>query len=126
VRLLVDSHVALWALEANPALGPRARSTLEQADEVFFSAVTPWELGIKRALGKVDFPDGLVEALTAAGFTGMPITVAHASLAPVLDPHHRDPFDRMLVAQARLEGLAIVTADGAFEPYGVELVDARR
>jgi PIN domain nuclease of toxin-antitoxin system len=125
VRLLVDSHVALWALEANPALGPGARSALEQADEVFFSAVTPWELGIKRALGKVDFPDGLVEALAAAGFTGLPITVAHASLAPALDPHHCDPFDRMLLAQARLEGLAIVTADAAFEPYGVELVDAR-
>lgn len=126
MRLLLDSHVALWALEASPALGPRARTALGSADQVFFSAVTPWELGIKRALGKIDYPADLVPALVAAGFVGLPISLAHSSLAPALDPHHRDPFDRMLVAQAKLEALVLVSADRSLAPYEVELIDARR
>lgn len=126
MRLLLDSHVALWWLEDSASLGPEARATLELADEVYFSAVTPWELGIKRALGKLDFPDGLADALTDAGFSELAITARHAEQAPALPPHHLDPFDRMLVAQARSESLSLVTADQAIEPYDVDLVDARR
>ena len=124
MRLLVDSHVALWWLDGNEALGPTARAELESADEVFFSAVTPWELGIKRSIGKLSFPDGMPEALQESGFLGLPISIAHAVAAAELPPHHRDPFDRMLVAQARAEALVLVTADRTLAPYGVRLLDA--
>jgi PIN domain nuclease of toxin-antitoxin system len=126
VRLLVDSHVGLWWLDDHPSLGPECREQLGRAEEVFFSAVTPWELGIKRALGRIVLPDGLTDELTAAGFTPLSITVAHAARAPVLPSHHHDPFDRMLVAQAQLEALTLVTADRLLQPYDVELLDARR
>ena len=126
MRLLLDSHVALWWLEGADDLGPESTALIESADEVRFSAVTPWELGIKRALGKLDFPDDLVAALEAAGFEALPITAAHADLAPRLPGHHRDPFDRMLVAQARAEALTLVTADETLRPYDVPLLEARR
>lgn len=126
MRLLLDSHVALWWLEAADDLGPECIALIESADDVCFSAVTPWELGIKRALGKLDFPDGLVAALEAAGFAELPVTAAHADLAPRLPAHHRDPFDRMLVAQAQLEALRLVSADASLTPYDVEVIDARR
>jgi PIN domain nuclease of toxin-antitoxin system len=125
VRLLVDSHVALWWLEGNDKLGPDTRRLLESADEVFFSAATPWELGIKRALGKLDFPDDLADALVAGGFTELPVSASHGELAASLPPHHHDPFDRMLIAQARAEALVLVTADRAMQPYDLELIDAR-
>lgn len=125
MRLLVDSHVALWWLDGNDALGPTCRAELEAADEVFFSAVTPWELGIKRSLGKLSFPDGLVDALQGSGFVGLSITSDHAVRAADLPPHHRDPFDRMLVAQAQAESLTLVTADRTLAPYDVQLLDAK-
>lgn len=124
MRLLVDSHVALWWLEANPSLGPTCRHFVERADQVFFSAVTPWELGIKKALGKVSFPDGLTDRLEAEGFEALSISGRHAEHAAALPPHHRDPFDRMLVAQVQLESLALVTADRALRPYDVSLIEA--
>lgn len=126
MRILLDSHVALWWLEGSGSLGPKCRELIELADEAFFSAVTPWELGIKQALGRLTMPDGLAEALIAGGFVPLNISVEHASLAPTLPPHHRDPFDRMLIAQAQLEALVLVSADGSFKPYDVEVVDARR
>ena len=126
MRLLLDSHVALWWLEGADDLGPECTALIESADEVYFSAVTPWELGIKRALGKLDFPDGLVAALEEAGFEALPVTASHADLAPTLPPHHRDPFDRMLVAQAQLEALRLVSADDSLAPYDVDRVDPRR
>jgi PIN domain nuclease of toxin-antitoxin system len=122
--LLVDSHVALWWLESNDRLGPESRRLLESADEVFFSAVTPWELGIKRALGKLDFPDGLAGALAAGGFTELAVSAAHTEVAANLPPHHDDPFDRMLIAQAQIEVLVLMTADRAMAPYDVESFDA--
>ncbi len=125
MRLLVDSHVALWWLEGNDKLGPETRRLLESADEVFFSAATPWELGIKRALGKLDFPDGLADALVTGGFTELPVSAAHGDLAASLPPHHHDPFDRVLIAQARAEALVLVTADRAMQPYDLDLIDAR-
>lgn len=125
MRVLVDSHVALWWLENNAKLGPESRRLLESADEVFFSAATPWELGIKRALGKLDFPDGLAGALVAGGFTELPISAVHSEMAAQLPPHHHDPFDRMLIAQAQIEVLVLMAADRAILPYDVESVDAR-
>lgn len=126
MRILLDSHVALWWLEDSDSLGVRSRRVIESADEAFYSAVTPWELGIKRVLGKLTMPDGLAEALASSGFVPLDISVDHAERAPGLPLHHRDPFDRILIAQAQLEALALVSADGSFEPYDVELVDARR
>jgi len=125
MRLLLDSHVALWWLDGNTAIGATCRSLIEQADEAYVSVVTPWELGIKRALGKLTMPDGLVDALEAGGFRSLAISADHAELAPTLPPHHRDPFDRMLVAQARLEALSLVTADQLLSRYEIHLVDAR-
>lgn len=124
MRLLLDSHVALWWLAGDSRLGSACSRTVAEADEVYFSVVTPWELGIKRALGKLDFPDGLVDELTVSGFTELPISAAHANRAPYLPAHHRDPFDRMLVAQAQLEVLSLVSADRALRPYEVEIIDA--
>ena len=124
MRLLLDSHVALWWLDAHPSLGAGARRAITGADLVHVSAVTPWELGIKRALGKLSFPDGLVDELGASGFEPLAVTVAHAERAPSLPPHHRDPFDRMLVAQAQLETLVLLTADRSLAPYDVEILDA--
>ena len=125
MRLLLDSHVALWWLGDDEQLARRARATILAADEVFVSVVTPWELGIKRASGKITFPEDLVPQLIAAGFEMLPIRAEHAVVAPGLAAHHRDPFDRMLIAQAQSERLALVTADKQFEPYDVELHDAR-
>lgn len=124
MRLLVDSHVALWWLDGHDALGPRSRDRIERADEVYFSAVTPWELGIKRSLGKISFPDGLADALTDAGLSPLDISVHDAEAAAALPWHHRDPFDRMLVAQARLHVLEILTADPALSAYDVDVIDA--
>lgn len=124
MRLLLDSHVALWWLADHDRLGPTSRAQIADADEVLVSAVTPWELGIKRALGKIDFPDGLVGALQDAGFAFLPITAAHAQRAPALPTHHRDPFDRMLVAQAQMERLVLVSADRSFRQYEVDILDA--
>lgn len=126
MRFLVDSHVALWWLSDDSRLGAEAMRALVTADEVFVSSVTPWELGIKRALGKLAYPDGLVADLVAGGFAELAISAAHAAAAPDLPPHHRDPFDRMLVAQAQLEVLVLVSADVAMRPYEVEVLDARR
>ncbi|MCY3577419.1 MAG: type II toxin-antitoxin system VapC family toxin [bacterium] len=125
MRVLLDSHVALWWLDDHVSLGVECRRQIEQADEAFFSVVTPWELGIKRALGKLTMPDGLVDALRSGGFIPLHISVEHAEYAPTLPNHHRDPFDRMLVAQAQLEALFLVTADEAFSAYDIELIDAQ-
>lgn len=125
MRILLDSHVVLWWLDDSAAMGPRCRELIRNSDEAFISAVTPWELGIKRALGKLTMPDGLVDELESEGFVLLSITAAHAALAPALPPHHRDPFDRMLVAQAQLETLVLVTADKALAGYDIERFDAR-
>ena len=122
--LLLDSHVALWWLDSHTSLGLTCRGQLESADEVFFLAATTWELGIKRALGRLAFPDGLADALESGGFVELAISAAHGERAPELPPHHHDPFDRMLVAQAQLESLVLVTADRALGSYEVELLDA--
>jgi PIN domain nuclease of toxin-antitoxin system len=122
---LIDSHVALWWLDGSDKLGPESRRQLQSADEVFFSAVTPWELGIKRALGELDFPDGLASALVASGLTELPISAAHGESAARMPAHHHDPFDRLLVAQAQIEALVLMSADRAMTPYDVDLLDAR-
>lgn len=121
MRLLLDTHVLLWWLAGDDALPPGMAVAIGDAgSEVFVSAATVWEISIKQALGKLDFPvDEISEILVAGGFSPLPITVEHARLAGALPRHHADPFDRMLVAQARHEGLTIATVDDSIRRYAV-------
>ena len=124
-RLLLDTHVLLWALEDSQALSVDARRSIaDTRNEVFVSAVSIWEMAIKRSLGKLRAPDNLADTVEEAGFAALPITLAHAEQAGMLPPHHRDPFDRMLVAQALAEGLVIVTGDALIPKYGVRTMPA--
>ena len=124
-RLLLDTHVLLWALEDSQALSADARQSIaDTRNEVFVSAVSIWEMAIKRSLGKLRAPDNLADTVQEAGFAALPITLAHAEQAGMLPPHHRDPFDRMLVAQALAEGLVVVTDDALIPKYGVRTMPA--
>ncbi len=124
-RLLLDTHVLLWALEDSQALSVDARQSIaDTRNEVFVSAASIWEMAIKRSLGKLRAPDKLADTVQEAGFAALPITLAHAEQAGMLPPHHRDPFDRMLVAQALAEGLVLVTDDALIPKYGVRTMPA--
>ena len=124
-RFLLDTHVVLWALAEPAKLGRPARAALEEAEnEVFVSVVSGWEIAIKRALGKLQAPDDLEAAIRMQGFDSLLITFHHAAQAGGLPPHHRDPFDRMLIAQAQAEGLVLVTRDSNIPRYGVRTLAA--
>ena len=120
--LLLDSHVLLWYLDTGPDLGADVRTRIDTEPQVFVSVASVWELRIKQTLGKLRMPDDLEAKLRAARIDPLFITLAHAWVAGGLPPHHRDPFDRMLIAQAQLEGLMIVTHDALFRPYGVPIL----
>lgn len=108
----------------SPSLGSTCVRSVEEADEVYVSAVTPWELGIKRSLGKLKLPSDMLGAIARAGFLPLAITPEDGECAAALPLHHRDPFDRMLIAQANLGSLAVVTADRQFDAYDVDMVNA--
>lgn len=121
--LLLDTHVILWYMEDNQRLGLEIRRTMEQAaPQVFVSIASVWEMSIKHALGKLQVPANLGQTLTATGVQLLAITLAHALAAGALPRHHRDPFDRMLVAQAQLNGLTLVTHDARMRPYDVTVL----
>ena len=122
MRVLLDTHVFLWWREANDRLGGEARHAVTEADVAFVSAASAWEVAIKVALGKLKIPGPLEPAVAESGFDQLPITFAHASAVAGLPPHHGDPFDRMLIAQALVEQLTLVTHDHRFEPYGIPIV----
>ena len=123
--LLLDTHALLWALADPSALRPEARESIASpANDVLVSAASVWEIAIKRGLGKLQAPADIGGAVTATNFVGLPITLADADAAGALPLLHRDPFDRMLVAQARRVGAVIVTADPVFATYGVEVLRA--
>ena len=125
MNLLLDTHVVLWALAEPAKLARPARSALEDAqNEVLVSVVSAWEIAIKRSLGKLDAPDDLESAIWMQGFEPLLLTFNHAEQAGLLPPHHRDPFDRMLIAQARAEGLVLVTRDSNIPRYGVHTLAA--
>ena len=122
MRLLLDTQIYLWFLADSARLSKAAKHEIQQADEVFVSAASIWEASIKAALGKLAVePTKLVEGILASGFTEMPIQAAHGVLASALPPHHRDPFDRMLVAQAMGEPAHLLTSDSLLSQYS-ELV----
>ena len=124
-RLLLDTHAALWALAEPRMLSGPARMAVEDArNEVFVSVVSGWEIAIKRALGKLQAPDNLEAGIEKQGFTPLLVTFHHAELAGALPPHHRDPFDRMLIAQAQAEGLVLVTRDADIPLYGIRTMAA--
>jgi PIN domain nuclease of toxin-antitoxin system len=127
---LLDTQSLLWWREANRKLGPRARSAIEiEAAGVFVSAASAWELAIKSRLGKLRIREPLdrwlPEAIASSGFLALNVTLRHAAHVWSLPDHHADPFDRLLIAQARLEDLTIVTSDTAFDDYDVRVLDAR-
>ena len=124
-RLLLDSHVLLWALSDVSRLREDARDLIADSDNyVAVSAVSVWELGIKAAQGKLSIPDDLVEATRQSSFSELRISFAHAKRAAALPAVHGDPFDRMLVAQAQIDRLEIVTRDRRLREYDVRLVAA--
>jgi PIN domain nuclease of toxin-antitoxin system len=122
-RLLVDSHVLLWHVLDDPRLKPEPTAAIEAEDaEVLVSVASLWEVAIKTGLGKLEAPEDLPERVQQLGFELLTITPEHAWRVRTLPAHHRDPFDRILIAQAEVERLPIVTADPAFEVYDVKVV----
>jgi PIN domain nuclease of toxin-antitoxin system len=116
----------LWWLDDDMRLGPSAREAIADPDtEIFVSAASAWEISVKRAAGKLEAPFDVGSALERNHFIELPIEVAHAVAAGDLPRHHTDPFDRMLVAQAQLEDLTLVTNDAEIARYGVALLDPR-
>ncbi|HEV8599407.1 MAG TPA: type II toxin-antitoxin system VapC family toxin [Gemmatimonadales bacterium] len=127
MRVLVDTHAFVWWLEGNPRLSRRARSVLErEGNEIFVSAATAWEIATKARLGRLPFaPDVAADvfgAIIGQGFQPLDITTVHAQRAGWLPGHHADPWDRMLIAQAQAEGLAVVSNETRFDEYGITRV----
>jgi PIN domain nuclease of toxin-antitoxin system len=120
VRLLLDTHTLLWWDEDR--LPGRVVATIQNADEVYVSAVTAWEIAIKSALGKLVVRGGVADAIADYGFTPLPVTVEHADAVRSLPRHHRDPFDRLLVVQSKIEDLVLVTRDPTFARYDATVV----
>lgn len=119
MSLLLDTHVVLWWLADAPELPDEIKDRLDQEPDVRVSAATIWEITIKQALGKITAPPDLPECVRDSGFRELPISFTHAITAARLPLLHRDPFDRMLVAQARCEGLTLVTTDQHCHQYDV-------
>ena len=123
MRLLLDTHALIWWDEGT-GLRPAAVRAIRDADQVYVSAVCGWEVAIKASLGRLRTKRAVADAVAESGFEELPVRLRHAEAVARLPRHHRDPFDRMLVAQALVEGLALVTRDRAFRPYGVKLLGA--
>jgi PIN domain nuclease of toxin-antitoxin system len=122
--LLLDTHVVLWWLADDPALSDEIKDRLDHEPDVYVSAATIWEVAIKQAIGKLSEPVGLPELIKASGFAELPISSQHAMSAARLPLIHRDPFDRMLIAQARDEDLTLVTRDSRCQKYDVAVLAA--
>ena len=117
-QLLLDTHVVLWWRANDSRLTLTAREAIAAASLVFVSAASAWEIAIKSALGRVRLPQSFADGAQQSGFIDLPISFQHAQAVEFLPAHHSDPFDRMLLAQAKVERLVIVTHDRRFEPYG--------
>jgi PIN domain nuclease of toxin-antitoxin system len=122
VSLLLDTHALLWWLAGEHLDTTVTERISDPTELVVVSAASIWEASVKEALGKLTVPEPLPVVVAEDGFETLPITLDHAQRAGELPPHHRDPFDRMLIAQAQIEGLTIVTRDHAFEAYDVHVL----
>jgi PIN domain nuclease of toxin-antitoxin system len=124
VNLLLDTNVLIWWLEESPRLDKQVRETIAGEPEVVVSAVSAVEIAAKVAIGKLRVPGDLAGQIAEQAMIELPVTVRHGLAVGQLPLHHRDPFDRLLIAQARCEGLTIVTADRAFAAYDVSIMPA--
>jgi PIN domain nuclease of toxin-antitoxin system len=123
LRLLLDTHVIIWALEEPARFRADTRAALENpANDLYVSVVSPWEIAIKHAKGQLAPPPDLLEELRRQSFAELRVSWEHGLAAGALPLHHRDPFDRMLVAQAQSEGLTIVTDDPKIALYDVKVM----
>ena len=124
-RLLLDTHTFVWSLSDVPRLAEGARSAIaDPRNDVFVSAITGWEIAVKRAKGRMTAPDNLLAMIEERGFTHLPLTFHHAEQAGKLPMHHRNPFGRFLIAQAQAEGLTLVTRDRCIPRYDVRTMAA--
>lgn len=124
MRLLLDTHVVLGELQGTRTVGARARDTIERADELLFSVVSFAEIGVKASIGKLVVPDDLREHILGSGLRILGLSADHGLALASLPLHHRDPFDRLLIAQARAAGLTLLSADARIAEYDVALIDA--
>ena len=123
MKLLLDTHIVLWWFENNPLLSAQARNAIgEGKNDVFVSAVSTWEMTIKKALKKLSFPDDIEERMRAHRFISLPITQAHTFAVGKLPRHHNDPFDRLPVAQADVEEMTLVTHDKQLQDYDITIL----
>ena len=121
-RFLLDTHTLLWWLIDSPQLGPRCREIIsDQRNQVFVSAATSWEISIKMSLGKLEAPEDMDSVVEDEGFSKLPISLYHGQCAGRLPAFHRDPFDRMLIAQAQAEGLILLSADEMITQYPLRI-----
>ena len=123
MRLLLDTHVVLWQLSGARSLGTRAHEAITAAGELAFSAVSFAEIGVKAAIGKLAVPGDVYEHVVGTGVRVLGLSPEHGLAVGSLPLHHRDPFDRLLVAQARHEGFTLVTADKRIQAYDVAVLD---
>lgn len=124
-RLLLDTHAFVWSLSNVTELNENARGAIANPrNDVFVSAITGWEISVKRAKGRIRAPYNLAALVSERGFTHLPLTFHHAEQAGSLPMHHRDPFDRFLIAQAQAEGLILVTRDARIPQYGIQTLAA--
>jgi PIN domain nuclease of toxin-antitoxin system len=125
MKLLLDTHALLWWLADDRRLGPKAREAIGDSDNlVFVSAASAWEIAVKRAAGRLDAPGSISEWIEQNAFGDLPIEVEHAVVSAELPPHHTDPFDRLLVAQAMIEDMTLVADDERLERYDVAILAA--
>lgn len=123
MQLLLDTHVLLWALSGDDRLAESAVDTIADGrNAVYVSAVSVWEAVTKQSLGKLRAPADLVAAIDEVGFRHLSLSLVHAGAVSELPRHHRDPFDRMLIAQARSDRLTLMTHDAAMQRYDVQLI----
>ena len=122
MNLLLDTHVLLWWQFEDPRLRANARTAIAEAEAVFISAVSAWEIAIKISAGRLHLPEPIKHAMEASGFRALSITFEHAAQVAALPRHHADPFDRMLIAQAQGEDLSLVTNDRRIGDYDVPII----
>lgn len=126
-RLLLDTHALIWWMNGSSQLGPLSKQLIaERNNQIYVSAASIWEMSIKRQMGKLEVPDDLDSIIDELGFDKLDISLFHAEQAGNLPTHHKDPFDRMLIAQAQAEGLQLLSSDVHFPKYNINLFDAKK